>query len=186
MTDKPYDRDDDHDRPPSLDGMLLDLPEMHVVKIVPNDPVDHEFSYVYLVAPDDLGADPSVIIAEAEWANALMEATRDNPVFNFQNIPDTVVVPMLWHPGDAMETSGLTYDEHVELMVQRVGSLAHFGNWDFVRVALQWDRYSGPMSVVLHPEKFRRALMSMFRDETVRDHVQEMMDRARDRDDDEA
>ena len=175
---------DDHDNP--LDGAALDLPEMHVVKIVPNDPVDHDFSFIHIVEPDKLDDDPSVIIAEAEWSNALMEATRDNPVFDFQNIPDSVIVPMLWHPGDAMESSGLSYDAHLQLMEQRVGALAHFGGWDFVRVALQWDRYSGPMSVMLHPEKFRRALMSMFQDEHVRDHVQEMMDRARDNDDDES
>ena len=43
---------DDHDNP--LDGAALDLPEMYVVKIVPNDPVDHDFSYIHIVEPDKL------------------------------------------------------------------------------------------------------------------------------------
>lgn len=187
MTDKPYDPYDHDDRENPLEESVLDMGEMRVLSILSNDVNDPVFAFVSLIEPDEdpETTDPSVLIAEIEWAELLQLATRDNPVFDFNNVPERAIVPMLWHPGPAMDESGLTYQEHFDLMTERVRALAYFGNWDFVRVALQWDRFKEPMAVVLYPERFRRALMMMFRNEDVRGHVQDMMDRAEEYDDDD-
>ena len=180
------DNHDDFDNP--LEESALDMDEMRVLSILPNDADDPTFAFISLIEPDEdpETTDPSVLIAEIEWAELLQLATKDDPVFDFNNVPERAIVPMLWHPGPAMESgSGLTYQEHYDAMTERVRALAFFGDWDFIRVALQWDRYRGPMGVVLYPEKFRRALMMMFRNEDVRGHVQDMMDRAEDYDDDD-
>ena len=177
---------DDFDNP--LEESALDMGEMRVLSILPNDADDPTFAFISLIEPDEdpETTEPCVLIAEIEWAELLQMVTKDEPVFDFNNVPEHSIIPMLWHPGPAMENgSGFTYQEHFDTMTERVRALAFFGDWDFVRIALQWDRYRGPMSVVLHPEKFRRALIAMFQDENVRDHVQEMMDRAREYDEDE-
>mgnify|MGYP005995416301 CR=1 FL=1 len=177
---------EDFDNP--LEESALDLGEMRVMSIRPNTlDADPTFAFIALIEPDEdpETTDPSVLVADIEWAEGLQLATRNNPVFDFNNVPERSIVPMLWHPGPAMETSGMTYNEHYRQMTDRVRALAFFGDWDFIRVALQWERYRGPMGVVLYPEKFHRALMMMFRNEDVRDHVQDMMDRAEDYDDDD-
>ena len=180
------DNHDAFDNP--LEESALDMGEMRVLSVLPNDADDPTFAFISLIEPDEdpETTEPCVLIAEIEWAELLQMVTKDDPVFDFNNVPEHSIIPMLWHPGPAMESgSGYTYQEHFDTMTDRVRALAFFGDWDFVRIALQWDRYRAPMSVVLHPQSFRRALMRMFQDENVRDHVQEMMDRAREYDEDE-
>lgn len=177
---------DDHENP--LEESVLDMGEMRVLSVLPNDADKPTFAFISLIEPDeDLETtDPSVLIAEIKWAELLQLAIRDNSVFDFNDVPEHSIIPMLWHPGPAMDSgSGLTYQEHFDAMVERVCALAFFGDWDFVRIALQWERYRGPMSVVLHPEMFRRTLMRMFQNEEVREHVQDMMNRAQEYDDEE-
>ena len=126
-----------------LGEYVLDMGTMRVVSILPNDVDDPIFAYVSLVEPDEDPDEvgPSVLIAEYEWSEGLRLATANDPLFDFAEVPEQAVVPMLWQPGEAMEESGLTYEDHFEVMLERVGSLAYFGDWDFIRVALQWHRF---------------------------------------------
>ena len=169
-----------------LGEYALDMGVMKVVNILPNDANEPTFAFVLLVEPDEDPEEvgPSVLIADIEWAEGLRLATADDPLFDFEQVPEQSVVPMLWHPGEAMEESGFTYKEHFELMTDRVGALAYFGDWEFVRVALQWSRYREPFTVLLYPDRFKYALINLFRNEDIRSHVQDMLDSAEDIDED--